>query len=400
MQKKPLSRKAARVHPSATLNIDSKFKRMLQEGIDVVGFGAGEPDFETPEYIREAAIKAINEGKTKYTPASGILELKEAVCHKLKNENGLEYEPSQIVISSGAKQSLFNALNVLINPGDEVILPAPFWVSYYELIQMAGGLPVVLMGKEENDFELNLEQIREAVSEHTKAIIITNPNNPTGMMISDEVLRGIADICVENSIYVISDEIYEKLVYDDRKHSSIASYNENIKDLTIVVNGVSKTYAMTGWRIGYTASNPEISKMMANYQSHSTSNPNTIAQYAALAALSKDDGSAERMKAEFKKRRDYLVERVNELPLVSCRKPTGAFYVMINISKLLGKKYKGIEIDSATTLCNLLLENVKLSIVPCESFCAPNFVRWSYANSLENIKKGVDRLAAFLKDVE
>jgi len=399
MIKKPLSRRASRVHPSATLKIDTKFKRMLAEGIDVVGFGAGEPDFDTPDYIKEAAYKAIAEGKTKYTPASGIYDLKVAVCHKFKCDNNLDYDPSQIVVSNGAKQSLYNALSVLLNPGDEVILPAPFWVSYYELIQMAGGMPVILAGKEENDFQITKKQILDSISENTKAILLTNPNNPTGMMISNELLEDIAKICVENSIYVISDEIYEKLVYDGIKHRSIASFGDDIKDLTIVVNGVSKTYAMTGWRIGYTASNKEIASLMSTYQSHCTSNPNTIAQYAALAALSADDGSAERMKAEFIKRRNYMVERLNEMPYVSCRKPAGAFYVLMNVSKLFSKKYNGVQIENATNLCDLLLDNVKLSLVPGDSFCAQDYVRWSYATSMENIKKGLDRLEEFLTQV-
>ena len=392
MNKRPLSRRASRIHPSATLKIDAKFKRMLSEGIDVVGFAAGEPDFDTPEYIKSAACKAIKEGKTKYTPASGIYDLKVAVCNKLKKDNNLTYEPSQIIISSGAKQSLYNSLSVLLNPGDEVILPGPFWVSYYELIQMAGGYPVILEGKEEDDFQITKKQI--------EAIIITNPNNPTGMMISNEFLKVIADICVKNGIYVISDEIYEKLIYDGKEHMSIAALGEDIKDLTIVVNGVSKTYAMTGWRIGYTASNHEIAALMSNYQSHSTSNPNTIAQYAALAALSADDGSAERMKREFEKRRNYMVDRINTLPYVHCRKPMGAFYVMMNVSKLFPKKYKGRVIDSATSLCEILLDNFKLSLVPCESFGAGDYVRWSYATSMENIVKGLDRLEAFLGEVE
>ena len=399
MNKKPLSRRASRIHPSATLKIDAKFKRMLSEGIDVVGFAAGEPDFDTPEYIKAAACKAIEEGKTKYTPASGIYDLKVAVCNKLKKDNNLTYEPSQIIISSGAKQSLYNTLSVLLNPGDEVILPGPFWVSYYELIQMAGGYPVILEGKEEDDFQITKKQIEDALSDKTKAIIITNPNNPTGMMISNEFLKVIADICVKNGIYVISDEIYEKLIYDGREHVSIASFGEDIKDLTIVINGVSKTYAMTGWRIGYSASNHEIAALMSNYQSHSTSNPNTIAQYAALAALSKDDGSAERMKAEFLKRRNYMVDRINSLPYVHCRKPMGAFYVMMNVSKLFNMKYNGKEIESASALCEILLDDFRLSLVPCESFGAGNYVRWSYATSMENIVKGLDRLEEFLKTV-
>ncbi len=399
MKKKPLSDRALRVNPSATLKIDAEFKRMLAAGMDVVGFGAGEPDFDTPDYIKEAAHEAIQQGKTKYTPASGILDLKKAVCLKLKNDNGLDYEPSQIVISNGAKQSLYNALTVIVNPGDEVILPAPYWVSYYELIRMAGGTPVTIMGEEKNDFQITKEQVLNAVSDKTKAIIITNPSNPTGMMFSNKMLSDIAQICVNNGIYVISDEIYEKLVYDDEKHISIASLGDEIKDLTILINGVSKTYAMTGWRIGYSASNKEIASHLSAYQSHSTSNPNTIAQYAALKALSHDDGSINMMKEAFKKRRDYMVERINTLPYVSCRKPTGAFYVLMNVEKLFDKKYKGEVIGNVDNLCSLLLKNKLLSVVPGTAFAAPSYVRWSYATSMENIKKGLDRLEQFLSEI-
>ena len=393
------SKKFEAIAPSPTLAIDSKFKQMKADGLNVVGFGAGEPDFDTPDHIKQAAIAAIMGGKTKYTPASGTVELKKAICAKFKRDNGLDYDISNIVVSNGAKHSLINAFGAILNPGDEVIIPAPFWVSYPEMVKYNDGVPVIIHTTEENKFKFSPEQFEAAITPRTKAIVINSPCNPTGMVYTADELKAIADVAVKHGIYVISDEIYEHLIYGGATHTSIASFGEDIKDLTIIINGVSKTYAMTGWRIGYTASNKEIASLMSTYQSHCTSNPNTIAQYAALAALSADDGSAERMKAEFIKRRNYMVERLNEMPYVSCRKPAGAFYVLMNVSKLFSKKYNGVQIENATNLCDLLLDNVKLSLVPGDSFCAQDYVRWSYATSMENIKKGLDRLEEFLTQV-
>ena len=392
-----LSEKVKRISPSSTLAIDSKFKQMKADGIDVVGFGTGEPDFDTPDYIKQAAIEAINSGKTKYTPAAGTMELRKAVCEKLQNENGLHYEPSQIIISNGAKHALVNAFMAILNPGDEVIVPAPFWVSYPEMVKIADGVPVVIETKEEDEFKFTAEQFEQAINPKTRALVLNSPSNPTGMVYTEEELRAIADVAVKHGIYVISDEIYEHLIYEG-KHVSIVSFNEQIKDLTIIINGVSKTYAMTGWRIGYSAAHPEIAKIMANLQSHAASNPKSIAQAATVAALSGGKEEIAFMKAEFKKRRDYMVERINKIPGVSCRNPHGAFYVVMNISKLKGKTFGGKLIQTSDDFADVLLEKARVALVPCSGFGADDFVRWSYATSMDNIKEGLDRLESFLSN--
>ncbi len=393
---KELSRVAQAVQASTTLAIDAIFKQMKADGIDVIGFGAGEPDFNTPDNIKAAGHKAIDENKTRYTPAAGIMELRKAVCMRLKDDCGLDYEPSQVVIASGAKHSVFVALQVLLNPGDEVILPAPFWVSYYELIKMAGGVPVVVTATEEEDFKITAEKLAAAVTPKTKAMILNNPSNPTGMMYTKDELKDIADICVENEIYVISDEIYYGLVYDNREFTSFASLGENVKELTIIINGVSKSYAMTGWRIGYTASNSQIAKVMANYLSHSTSAPSSVSQWAAVEALEGPQEGILAMRDEFALRRNYIVERMNKIDDVSCLNPEGAFYVMMNIEKLIGRKFGEIEITDSDSFAKAFLEQGLVAVVPCSGFGAPNFVRWSYATSMENIKEGLDRLEKFL----
>ena len=390
-----ISEKIKKISPSATLAIDSKFKAMKAEGVDAVGFGTGEPDFDTPQYIKDAAIKAINDGVTKYTPASGTLLLRQTVCKKFKDENGLDYQPEQIVVSNGAKHALVNAFMAVLNPGDEVIIPAPFWVSYPEMVKIADGVPVIIETKEEDDFKFTAEQFKNAITAKTRAIVLNSPSNPTGMVYTEEELRAIADIAVENNIYVISDEIYEHLIYEG-KHTSIASFNENIKELTIIINGVSKTYAMTGWRIGFSASNKTIAKAMASLQSHATSNPNSIAQAATIAALSGGKEEIAAMRKEFEKRRDYMVERMNKIEGISCRKPHGAFYVMMNITKLKGRTIAGKLIETASDLSEVFLDKEKVATVPCESFGTGDFVRWSYATSIENIKEGLDRLERLL----
>ncbi len=393
-----ISNKSMGISPSPTLAIDSKFKEMKKEGIDVVGFGAGEPDFDTPKHIKEAAINAINEGFTKYTPASGTIELKKAIVKKLKDENSLDYEISDIVVSNGAKHSLVNAFMAILNPQDEVIIPAPFWVSYPEMVKIADGTPVFLETTEENNFKFKVEDLKKVVTSKTKALVLNNPSNPTGMLYTKDELKQIADFAVENNIYVISDEIYEALVYDDKESFvSIASFGEDIKDLTIIVNGVSKTYAMTGWRIGYTASNAKIAKAMSNIQSHATSNPNSIAQVAAVAALNGPKDEIEIMKKAFFERRNHLVDLINDIDGVSSIKPDGAFYVMMNVSQLFGKKYNDTVISDVDTLCELLLSEVKLALVPGTGFGAPNYVRWSYATSMDNINEGIKRLKLFIE---
>jgi len=391
-----ISNKFNTISPSPTLMIDAKFKQMKADGMNVVGFGAGEPDFDTPKHIKEAAIAAINAGVTKYTPASGTMEIKKAICDKLKRDNGLSYEPSQIVVSNGAKHSLINAFGAILNPGDEVIIPAPYWVSYPEMVKYNDGVPVILYTTEQSGFKFSAEEFKAAITPKTKAIVLNTPSNPTGMVYSEEELRAIADVAVENNIYVISDEIYEYLIYDGVKHVSIASFNDKIKELTIIVNGVSKTYAMTGWRIGYTASNASIAKAMSNVQSHTTSNPNSIAQAATVAALTGPTDDLEMMIKAFDERRVYMADRINSIEGVSCLKPQGAFYVMMNISKLKGRTIKGKLINSADDFTEIFLEKELVAVVPGNGFDAPDYVRWSYATSMENIKEGLDRLERLL----
>lgn len=393
---KELSRVAQAVQASSTLAIDTLFKQMKADGIDVIGFGAGEPDYNTPDNIKRAAHDAIDENKTRYTPAAGVMELRKAVCKRLKADCGLEYEPTQIVIASGAKHNVYIALQVLLNPGDEVVLPAPYWVSYYEMIKMAGGVPVVVHATEAEDFKISAEKLEAAITPKTKAMILNNPSNPTGMMYTKPELEAIADVCVRNDIYVISDEIYYGLVYDGREFTSFASLSDEVKDRTIIVNGVSKSYAMTGWRIGYTASNPQIAKVMANYLSHSTSAPSSVSQWAAVEALEGPQEGILAMRDEFARRRDYIVDRMNKIDGVSCLNPEGAFYVMMNIEELIGRKFGEIEIVDSDSFASAFLEQGLVAVVPCSGFGAPNFVRWSYATSMDNIREGLDRLEKFL----
>lgn len=391
-----LSIKALSISPSSTLAIDAKAKKMKAEGIDIIGFGAGEPDFDTPAHIKEAAKKALDEGFTKYTPASGTLELKQAICNKFKRDNGLDYKPSNIVVSNGAKHSLVNAFQAICNPGDEVIITTPAWVSYPEMVKLADAVPVYINTTEEEGFKFTIDKLEKAITDKTKAIIMNSPSNPTGMIYSEEELKAVADLAVSKGIYVISDEIYEKLIYDGYKHVSIASFNDKIKDLTIVVNGVSKSYSMTGWRIGYTASNEQIAKVMSNMQSHATSNPNSIAQKAALAALEGPQEIIDTMAAEFVKRRDYMVDRINSIEGLSCIKPNGAFYVMMNISKIIGKELGGVVIKGSDSFADVLLEKANVALVPGSGFGTDIHVRLSYATSMENITEGLNRIEKFL----
>ena len=393
---KPLSTTAQAIEPSATLSIDALYKQMKADGIDVVGFGAGEPDFNTPDNIKIAAMQAITGNMTRYTPAVGTLDLRKAVCARLKADFDLDYEPSQISVSSGAKPCVFTALQAIVNPGDEVILPSPFWVSYAELIRMAGAVPVIVETTEAEDFKVSAERLASFITEKTKCLILNNPCNPTGMMYSRKELEALAKVCVEADIYVISDEIYSCLVYDKQEFTSLAALGEDIKERTIVINGVSKAYAMTGWRIGYAASPAPIAKVMANYLSHALSNPCSISQYAAQIALTDSQETVKTMRRAFERRRNYMVDRMNQIPGVSCIKPQGAFYVMMNIEQLIGKEMHGVVIKDAGDFCKLFLEYGKVAVVPGTAFNAPNFVRWSYATATENIRKGLDRLERFL----
>ncbi len=391
-----ISQRCQRVTGSLTLAIDAKAKEMKQKGIDVVGFGAGEPDFDTPEHIRKAAKDALDLGKTRYTPAAGMPELRQAICDKLKRDNGLDYVPQQIVVSNGAKHSLFNSFQALLEEGDEVIVPGPYWVSYPEIVRMAGGVPVIVEGTEENNFKPTIDDFRAAVTDKTRAVVINSPNNPNGFVFTREELQAIGDLAIEKDLSIVSDEIYEFLVYDGAEHISVASLSPEIKERTIVINGMSKAYAMTGWRIGYTASPLNAAKAMTNFQSHSTSCPNSIAQYAALTALSGPDDQLKSMVAEFDRRRRRIVELINEIPGLSCKPPKGAFYVMMNISGVFGKRYNGAPIVDSMSFTQLLLDNSHVAVVPGAGFGADAYVRLSYATSMENIEKGLARIKEFV----
>ncbi len=394
-----LSTRIKKINPSPTLGITAKAKKMQSEGINVISFGAGEPDFDTPENIKEAAKIAIDKGFTKYTPTSGIPELKKLICEKFKKDNNLDYTPDEILVSCGAKHSIFNAIMALIEDGDEVILPSPYWVSYPEMINFAGGKTVVIPTSEKTNFKITIQQLKDAITKKTKLFILNSPSNPTGMVYTEEELSSIAEILIENNIYCISDEIYEKIIYDDKKHVSIASFNEKIKQLTITINGVSKSYSMTGWRIGYAAGPKEVIQAMANLQDHSTSNPTSIAQYAAVEALKSSQKEVEHMVTEFCKRRNYIVDRVNSIRYLTTIKPDGAFYCWVNISKLIGKNFNGKTIDSSMTLTELLLTEAKVAVVPGSVFGNDNYIRLSYATSIENIIEGLNRIEEFVKNL-
>ena len=395
---KELSQIAAGVQASTTLAIDAMFKQMKADGVDVIGFGAGEPDFNTPDHIKEAGKAAIRENFTRYTPTAGILDLRQAVCDRLRADCGLDYQPSQIVVGSGAKHSLYGALRALVNPGDEVIIPAPYWVSYYEMVRMVGGVPVIVTAQESAGFKLTPEQLSAAVTTRTKAVLLNNPSNPTGMVYSREELQALADVCVNKDLYVVADEIYYRLVYDGRPFTSVAALGKDVKERTILINGVSKSYAMTGWRVGYAAAPEHIAKVMSNYLSHSTGAPCSIAQKAAAVALGGPQETVEEMRKAFEQRRNHLVERMNSISRVSCLKPEGAFYVMMNLRELLSRTIHGVTIHDADDFADAFLKYGLVATVPCTGFGAPEFVRWSYATSMENIDAGLDRLEKFLAE--
>lgn len=395
-----LSEKAAAVKPSSTLAITAKAKELRAQGKDVVGFGAGEPDFHTPDNICAAAVAAIREGFTKYTPASGTNELKEAVCKKFQAFNHLEYSPEQIVISNGGKHSLTNIFTAIINPGDEVIIPAPYWLSYPEIVKLAGGVPVIVATTREQGYKLTGEALERAVTDKTKAVILNTPNNPTGMLYTEEELRAIADVAVRKNFYVVADEIYEHLVYGKQHHISIASLGKEIYGRTITCSGLAKSYSMTGWRIGYTGSSREIAKMMGSVQSHETSNPNSIAQKAAVEALNGPQDSVERMRREFDERRKYVMERMERMPLVSVIEPMGAFYVFVDAGEVIGRKHRGTMVASVADMAEILINEYNTAVVPCADFGFENHLRLSYAISHELICKGMDRIEEFLKTLQ
>ncbi|MGN0347876.1 MAG: pyridoxal phosphate-dependent aminotransferase [Lachnospiraceae bacterium] len=392
-----LSKKSEQVKPSSTLAITAKAKEMRANGIDVVGFGAGEPDFNTPKNICDAAVKAINDGFTKYTPASGTNELKEAISKKFKEFNGLDYAPNQIVVSNGGKHSLSNIFDVILNPGDEVIIPAPYWLSYPEMVKLSDGVPVFIRGTKEQNYKVTAKQIEEAVTEKTKAFVLTTPSNPTGMIYTREELQAIADVAVKHDFYVVADEMYEYLTYGEESHVSIASLGKEIYDRTITCSGVSKSYAMTGWRIGYTGASVEITKRMSAIQSHATSNPNAIAQKAAVEALNGPQDDLYTMKKEFDRRREYGYQRIKAMPLVDCIEPMGAFYLFVDVYQVLEKEYKGEKIGSAAKMAEILINDYNVAVIPCADFGFDDHIRLSYAISIEQIEKGLDRIENFLK---
>jgi aspartate aminotransferase len=394
-----LANRAASISPSPTLAIDAKAKKMLQEGVRVINFGVGEPDFDTPEHIKEAAITALRQGFTRYTPVGGIQELKKAIIDKLSNDNGLEYSPDQIVVSVGAKHSLYNVFQVICNEGDEVILPAPYWVSYLEQIKLAGGIPKVVQTTEKDGFKLTPEALESAISSKSKILLINSPSNPTGAVYTKAELEALGDVILKHKLIVISDEIYEKLIYDQAEHVSSASLSPELKAATIVINGVSKSYAMTGWRIGYAAGPVEVIKAVTSLQSHATSNPNSIAQFASIAALTGSQEPLKMMVEEFAERRNYMWERLNSLPGVTCAKAAGAFYLFPNVAKLFGKSYKGKVIASPDDLAELLLTEAQVAVVPGIAFGSAENLRFSYATSMENIAEGLDRIQSLLEKV-
>ncbi len=390
-----LSQKALAISPSLTLKITAMAKEMKSKGLDVVGFGAGEPDFDTPTHIKDAAKRALDLGLTKYTPASGTQELKQAICGYLKKHDDLNYEPSQIVVSNGAKHSLFNTLQAITNPGDEIIIIAPYWLTYPELVKMADGIPVYVEAREENNFEPCKEDLKAAITSKTKAIIVNNPSNPCGCVYSQQTLKEIAQLAKDHDFFIISDEIYGDLTYNGLKHYSIAQISDDAYQRTILVNGLSKTYSMTGWRIGYTACCTEIAKIMGSYQSHATSNPCSISQYAAVEALVGPEDEFKAMRTEFDRRRKYMVEQVNKIDGLSCIEPQGAFYVMVNISKLKGKKVDDATITDSIVFSELLLDKKLTAVVAGAAFGADDYVRLSYAISMAQIEKGLQRISEF-----
>lgn len=391
-----ISKRISQISPSPTLAITAKANRMKQEGINIIGFGAGEPDFDTPSNIKDAAKRAIDAGFTKYTPTSGTKELKEAICKKFKRDNNLAYLPEEILVSCGAKHSIYNAIMALCGDDDEVILPSPYWVSYAEMIKMAGAKAVIIETAKKNSFKIIPEELKKAINKKTKLLILNSPSNPTGMVYSRDELKEISCIIASAGIYCISDEIYEKIIYDT-EHISIASLGDDIKRLTLVINGVSKAYAMTGWRIGYTAGPKEIIQAMSNMQDHSTSNPASIAQSAAVEALNGSQDDLNKMAAEFKKRRGYMSDRINTIQGLSVVRPQGAFYCWMDISGILGKSFYGKDIKGSLDLTEILLNNAHVAVVPGCVFGNDNYVRLSYAVSMQNITEGLNRIEKFIQ---
>jgi aspartate aminotransferase len=387
-----LSKRAQRVKPSPTLAITAKAKAMRAQGIDIIGFGAGEPDFDTPQHIKDAAIAALQEGFTKYTPVGGMDELKEAICEKLHRENGVQYHKENILVSCGGKHSFYNVGQAFIDAGDEVIIPAPYWVSYPPMVELAGGKPVIVATTEEEGFKLQPDALEKAITPRTKAMVINSPSNPTGSAYTRTELEGLAQVALQHKVFIISDEIYEKIVYDGFEHVSIASLGEEVKAFTIIVNGVSKTYAMTGWRIGYTAGPQELIAAMQRIQSQSTSNPTSFAQKGALDALQGSQAEVSIMVEEYQQRRDLIWKGLTSIEGISCYKPQGAFYVFPNVGAYLGKEYKGKRVTDTSQLTGYLLDEARVAVVPGAEFGAEGFLRLSYPIAPEVITEGIGRI--------
>ena len=395
-----LSKKCSAIAPSATLAMHARAKELRSQGVNVIGFAAGEADFETPDPMREAMKEAMDLGMTRYTPAAGTLELRRAIAARLLEDHGLVYGMDEIIVSNGAKHSLYNTFQAILDPGDEVIVDKPCWVSYPEMVRMAGGVPVFLDCPESQGFLPSMADLEKLITPRTKAFILNTPSNPNGCMWSREQLQQLADLAVKHDFYIVADEIYEKLVYSGEKHYSIATFGPEIKARTILINGVSKSYAMTGFRIGYACGPRDVIKGMVNYQSQATSAPNTAAQHAAAVALTMPQDCVEEMRKAFEQRRDRLVELINAIPGLSCRKPHGAFYVMMNIRGITGKRYHGKVLSGSTAIAEALLEHAHVALVPGAAFLDEGFCRISYATSMENIEEGLRRIAAFVKELE
>lgn len=392
-----LSKRVSNIKPSPTLEITERAAAMKAEGIDIIGFGAGEPDFDTPEHIKKAAIDALKKGYTKYTSVSGINALKDAIIAKLQRDNRLAYNREEVIVSCGAKHTLYNLAQAMFEEGMEVIIPAPYWVSYPDIVLLAGGTPVFVDTTEEEGFLLTAEKFERAISKRTRAVILNYPSNPTGATYDLDTLEEIAKVAVRHNIFVISDEIYEKILYTDIHHVSIASLNEKIKELTVVVNGLSKAYSMTGWRLGYAAGQKELISAMNNIQSQSTSNPTSFAQYGGVDALNGSQDEVVKMRDEFKKRRDYIVRRLKMMRGVSCFNPAGAFYVFPKVSFYYGKSFKGHTIKNSLDMSDYLLREGRVSVVPGAAFGADDYLRLSYATSMKNIEGGLNRIEEALK---
>lgn len=387
-----LANRVQSLTPSTTLAITAKAKELKAQGLDIIGLGAGEPDYNTPKHIIDAALLSMNEGQTKYTPSAGLPKLKEAIAAKLKRDQGLDYKPSEIAVGSGAKHSLYTLFQAILDEEDEVIVPIPYWVSYPEQIKLADGKPVYIVGTEENQYKITKEQLEQAITDKTKAVIINSPSNPTGMLYSREELAAIGEVCLTHDILIVSDEIYEKLVYGNAKHTSIAEISPELKKQTIIINGVSKSHSMTGWRIGYAAGDESIIKAMANLASHSTSNPTTTAQYGAIAAYEGTQEPVEEMRQAFESRLNKIYDKLVEIPGVSCIKPQGAFYLFPNVKRAVELTgYSNVE-DFTTAL----LEEAQVAVIPGSGFGAPDNIRLSYATSLELLEAAVERIHSFV----